>query len=77
LSPIRKFDIVGLKNRISDLLTPTQTAELLHTTPGVLAVWRSKKRYPLRYVRVGRRVFYRVEDVQKFIELRTDPGVRE
>jgi Helix-turn-helix domain len=77
LPELRKFDVVGLKNRISDLLTPKQTAELLHTTPGVLAVWRSKKRYPLRYVRIGTRIYYRAEDVQAFIELRTDPGVRQ
>jgi hypothetical protein len=76
LPTLRKFDVVGLKNRISELLTPAQTAAALHTTKGVLAVWRSKKRYPLKFVRIGRRIFYRVEDVQKFIELRTDPGVR-
>ena len=77
LGEIRKFDIVGLKNRISDLLTPRQVAEMLHTSPEVLAQWRYRKVYPLRYVKVGRRVFYRVEDVQKFIELRTIPGTRE
>lgn len=76
MATLRKLDIVGLKNRISDLLTPEQTAAALHTTKGVLAVWRSKKRYPLKFVRIGRRIFYRVEDVQAFIEARTDPGVR-
>jgi hypothetical protein len=73
----RKFDVIGLKNRIDDLLTPKETADALHTTPEVLAQWRYKKRYPLAFVRVGRRIFYRVADVQKFLALRTDPGVRE
>ena len=62
---------------ISVLLTPTDTARLLHTTAGVLAVWRSARRYPLRFVRVGRKIFYRTEDVQKFIEMRTHSGVSE
>lgn len=74
---LRRFDVVGLKNRISELLTPAEAAAALHTTKGVLAVWRSKKRYPLKFVRVGRRIFYRVKDVEEFIELRTYPGVRQ
>jgi hypothetical protein len=62
---------------ISVLLAPAQTAELLHTTPGVLAVWRSKKRYALRFVKVGRKIFYRAEDIQNFIEARTHAGIVE
>lgn len=77
MGEIRKLDVVGSKGRISTLLTPKQVAEMLHTSPAVLAQWRYKKVYPLRYVKVGRRVFYRAEDVQRFIELRTIPGTRE
>lgn len=62
---------------ISVLLNPSEAAARLRTTPGVLAVWRSAKRYPLRFVRVGRRIFYRSTDVEKFLELRTEPGVSE
>jgi hypothetical protein len=62
---------------ISVLLTPTDTAALLHTTVGVLAVWRSCRRYPLAFVRVGRKIMYRQEDVQHFIESRTQSGVVE
>jgi hypothetical protein len=63
--------------RISALLNPAEAARYLMTTVGTLAVWRSTQRYPLRFVRVGRRIFYRSEDVQKFIEMRTHSGVSE
>lgn len=53
------------------LLTPAEAASLLGTTPGVLSVWRTTKRYPLRYVKIGRSVRYRLEDVQAFISGRT------
>jgi Helix-turn-helix domain len=62
---------------ISVLLNSEEVAKLLRTTYGVLACWRSLKRYPLRYVRIGRKIFYRREDVQAFIESRTDNGVSE
>jgi len=56
---------------ISQLLTPDETAQRLGVTRGTLAVWRCKKRYPLCYVRIGSKVMYRLEDVQRFIEQRT------
>jgi hypothetical protein len=59
---------------ISELLTEKQAAEALHLSSKTLTTWRCTKRYPLRYTRMGRRVFYRREDVQRFIEARTvDP----
>jgi hypothetical protein len=63
--------------RISALLNPAEAAKFLMTTVGTLAVWRSTRRYPLRFVRVGRKIFYRSEDVQLFIDLRTHSGVSE
>ena len=56
---------------ISELLTPQQTAQKLGVTVGTLAVWRCRKRYSLRYVKVGAKIRYRVEDVQRFIERRS------
>lgn len=56
------------------LLTPQETAELLGISKGTLNLWRCKKRYPLPYVKVGRAVRYRLEDVLKFIESRRQPG---
>jgi Helix-turn-helix domain len=52
----------------NNLLTPQQTAEVLGVTIGTLAVWRCTARYPLPFVKIGRRVKYRVNDINNFIE---------
>jgi Helix-turn-helix domain len=62
---------------ISVLITPEETAKVLNTTPGVLAVWRCEQRYKLPYVKIGSKVMYRVRDVEEFITSRTMPGVAE
>lgn len=56
---------------VDALLTPDETAAALDVTPGTLQVWRTTKRYPLKYVKVGKNVRYRLADVQAFIESRT------
>ena len=61
----------------SDLVSPPAAAQFLKTTEGTLAVWRCRKRYPLRFVRVGRKIFYRMRDLEAFIELRTQSGVAD
>ncbi len=50
------------------LLTPKQTATTLGVTIGTLAVWRCTARYPLPFVKIGRRVMYREQDITNFIE---------
>ena len=55
---------------ISNLLTPDQVADLLGVTTHTLAVWRSEGRYNLPYIKAGRLVRYREEDVQHFIQSR-------
>jgi hypothetical protein len=52
----------------NNLLTPAQTAETLGVTIGTLAVWRCTARYPLSFVKIGRRVMYRQNDINNFIE---------
>lgn len=54
-----------------NLLTPTQVSNLLGITQHTLAVWRSEQRYDLPYVKVGRFVRYRMQDIEVFIESRT------
>jgi len=54
-----------------ELLTPEQTAEKLHTTPGVLATWRHTGRYNLPFIKMGRKVLYKAEDVSKWLDERT------
>jgi predicted site-specific integrase-resolvase len=50
------------------LLTPKKAAEILGVAIGTLAVWRCTARYPLPFVKIGRRVMYREQDVNSFIE---------
>lgn len=52
-------------------LSPAQVAETLGVTIGTLAVWRCTKRYQLPFVKIGRKIFYRNEDVNAFIDSRT------
>jgi len=49
------------------LLTPKEVADYLRVTTGTLAVWRSTKRYPLPFVRVGTKIFYRASAVREFV----------
>ena len=58
------------------LLTPRETAERLGVTTATLSAWRTKKRYCLPYIKVGRHVRYRQTDIDRFIESRTH-GSRE
>jgi len=55
----------------SPLVDEKQAAEILGVTPGTLSVWRCTRRYPLPYVKCGRAVRYRVEDLERFIAERT------
>jgi len=65
------MELIQKTRATSNLLSPKETAEILGTTPGVLSVWRTTKRYPLAFVKVGRKVMYQAEAVQAFIESRT------
>ena len=48
------------------LLTPQDVATRLGVSTTTLSTWRSTKRYPLAYVKVGRLVRYRLSDVEAF-----------
>lgn len=54
----------------NSLLTKEDVSDILGVTVGTLAVWRTTKRYNLPYVKSGRLVRYREEDVQAFITSR-------
>jgi excisionase family DNA binding protein len=51
-------------------LTPDEVATILGIDSQTLANWRSTKRYPLKYARIGRRIRYRLSDVEAFAESR-------
>jgi len=53
------------------LVTPLDTSNILGVSEGSLAVWRSTKRYPLPYIKVGKKVMYRMSDINTFIESNT------
>ena len=59
-----------IKRELEKLLTPDEVADVLGVTPRTLTVWRSEKRYALPYVKSGRLVRYRADDVQDFINSR-------
>ena len=52
------------------LLSPDETAARLRCTVASLAVWRSKRRYNLPFVRIGNRIFYRQSTLERFIRER-------
>jgi len=55
----------------SNLLNEHEVAERLGIAVATLRVWRSTRRYNLRYIKIGRCCPYRPEDVEKFIEAQT------
>lgn len=59
------------------LLTTQQAANLLNITPHALQVWRTTKRYPLPYVKVGSCVRYKESDLESFIAKRTEGDAHE
>ncbi|AON69837.1 TPA: helix-turn-helix domain-containing protein [Pseudomonas aeruginosa] len=52
----------------SDLLTPDQVAAALGLSHRTLAAWRSSRRHPLPYVKIGSRVRYRRQDVDAWLQ---------
>jgi excisionase family DNA binding protein len=54
----------------SNLMTPEQVAEYLGVSVETLNVWRCTKRYNLPYIKAGRLVRYRPQDVEGFVTSR-------
>jgi hypothetical protein len=52
----------------SPLIDRGGAAEILGIRPQTLACWASNGRYRLPFVKIGRRVMYRLADLQAFIE---------
>ncbi|WP_095048361.1 helix-turn-helix domain-containing protein [Pseudomonas sp. Irchel s3h9] len=63
--------IIPLSPSATDLLTPDQVAATLGLSHRTLAAWRSSRRNPLPYVKVGSRVRYRPKDVSAWLDSRT------
>ncbi len=70
--PINKLTEAVRQTVLRDpLLNEDQASEVLGVKPGTLQVWRSTKRYPLNYVKVGRNVRYRLSDIEAFLKRQT------
>ncbi|MFI5165149.1 MAG: helix-turn-helix domain-containing protein [Thermoanaerobaculales bacterium] len=52
------------------LLTEQEAAQALGVRQATLATWRCTRRYDLPYVKAGRLVRYRAEDLAAFIQRR-------
>ncbi len=61
----------SLARKRESRLTVAQAAAYLGVAPHTLNCWRSSRRHDIPHVQVGARVFYRAEDLDKFIETRT------
>lgn len=64
-----------MENRISELLVQgklliprKKAANMLGVAPGTLAVWACNNRTNLPVVKVGSRCFYRLTDIEAWIE---------
>lgn len=66
----RKTPLTQAPKTMDTLLTPDEAARALDVTPGTLQVWRTTKRYPLKYVKIGKNVRYRLSDIAEFVESR-------
>jgi excisionase family DNA binding protein len=53
-----------------ELLTPSEAANLLRTTVDTLAVWRSTGRHSIPFVKVGRSVRYRRDELLEWLDSR-------
>ena len=53
-----------------NLLTPLEVSKILGVHVETLNTWRATNRYPLPYVKAGRLVRYRLQDVEAFIRSR-------
>jgi predicted DNA-binding transcriptional regulator AlpA len=60
---------------LQKLLSSEEVSTILGVSVGTLAVWRSTRRYPLKFIKVGGLVRYRECDLSEFVELQVR-GVR-
>lgn len=67
-----------VKNSYKDrFLTRAEAAKFLGVQPQTLSVWASTKRYKLKYIKIGSRVFYSKAHLDEFIEMNTFCGEGE
>ena len=60
---------------IPQLLTPKETAKILRCSYGALAVRRHRRESGLKFLRLGRKIYYRPQDITAWLEAQLDPGI--
>ncbi len=60
-----------VQNASDPLRNEDESAQFLGVKPTTLQIWRSTKRYPLPYIKVGRLVRYRQSALDAFLASRT------
>lgn len=53
--------------RPDDLLTRADAARLLKVSKSTLETWAHTKRYPLKFIKIGKRCLYRRSDLEQFL----------
>jgi len=69
LSRVQPVNLDALPN--SYLLTPVETGAILGVALQTLSTWRCTGRYDLKFIKSGRKVFYKAGDLRAFLERRT------
>jgi len=59
------------------LLSPSEAAEVLGVKEQTLAIWRCTGRYDLPFIRAGRKIKYRLADLEHWLERRTTTSTGE
>jgi Helix-turn-helix domain len=57
------------------LFTPREAAQILRCSPGALAVRRHRRKSGLKFLRLGKRIYYRAQDLVEWAEAQLDPGI--
>ncbi|MBK7416007.1 MAG: helix-turn-helix domain-containing protein [Dechloromonas sp.] len=65
------MDIATVIENGKFLLTEHEAATYLDVTPGTLSVWRSTGRYKIPFIKVGRNVRYKRNDLEAWLNHRT------
>lgn len=55
-------------SRQSDLITRSEAAAFLRVSPGSLSNWASSSKYRIPYIKIGKKVYYRIKDLQQYID---------
>ncbi len=60
-------DVITLSLNGEALRTTAQTAQLVDLSAGYLVSCRSKNSLPLKFVKIGKHVFYRQSDIDAYL----------